>query len=156
MGHSTLAQVAAGTGSCGAEGAERTGVNGSGGNQNGAETNTSGVEKQTAIGRGGQRAAGKQGACMWYARRHKNDATAGGKVGLGYYWCCVVIPLLAEQPTSNALHGALRTNGRLKIMTVKLNATRLNTSPLHPAALASVSSGIVLRQRPLNFINLSA
>ena len=40
MGGSTLAQVAAGTGSCGAEGAERSEVNGSGGNQNGAETNT--------------------------------------------------------------------------------------------------------------------
>ena len=40
MGGSTLAQVAAGTGSFGADGAERSEVNGSGGNQNGAETNT--------------------------------------------------------------------------------------------------------------------
>ena len=77
MGGSTLAQVATGIGPCGAVGAERSGVNGSGGNQNGAETNTSGVEKQTATGRGGQRVAAKQRACMWYARRHKNDATAG-------------------------------------------------------------------------------
>ena len=81
MGGSTLAQVAAGTGSCEAGGIERSGVNGSGGNQNGAETNTSGIEKQTATSRGEQRAAGKQRACMWYARRHKNDATAGGAHG---------------------------------------------------------------------------
>jgi hypothetical protein len=42
MGGSKLAQVAAGTGSCGAKGAERSGVNGLGGNQNGPEANTSG------------------------------------------------------------------------------------------------------------------
>ena len=81
MGGSTLALVAAGTGPCGAEGAQRSGVNGLEGNQNGAETNTSEGEKQTAIGRGVQRAAEKQRGPMWYERRHKQDATAGGGYG---------------------------------------------------------------------------